>query len=69
MKDDHKQATSIIVYGYMKSFFKMNDKATCRPSNVINYIKIHHDVNVSYDKAWKGYKVALNSIRGTPEAS
>ncbi|TYK23824.1 protein FAR1-RELATED SEQUENCE 4-like [Cucumis melo var. makuwa] len=32
-------------------------------------MKIHHGVNISYDKAWRGRKIALNSIRGTPEDS
>ncbi|TYK22587.1 uncharacterized protein E5676_scaffold195G00040 [Cucumis melo var. makuwa] len=41
----------------------------CRPSDVINYMKIHHSVNISYDKAWRGREIALNSIRGTPEDS
>ncbi|TYK09765.1 uncharacterized protein E5676_scaffold127G00490 [Cucumis melo var. makuwa] len=43
--------------------------APCRPSDVINYMKIPHEVNISYDKAWKGREIALNSIRGTPEDS
>ncbi|KAA0060343.1 MuDRA-like transposase [Cucumis melo var. makuwa] len=30
---------------------------------------IHHGVNVSYAKAWRGREVALNFIRGTPKAS
>ena len=47
----------------------MNDKAPCRPSDVINYMKIHHGVNVSYDKAWRGREIALNSIKGTLEDS
>ena len=53
----------------MESMFKMNDKAPCRPSDYINYMKINHRVNVSYDKAWRGREIALNSIRGTPEDS
>ncbi|KAA0037178.1 uncharacterized protein E5676_scaffold832G00840 [Cucumis melo var. makuwa] len=32
-------------------------------------MKIHHRVNVSYDKAWRGREIALNSIRGTLEDS
>uniref|UniRef100_A0A9I9EDL3 Transposase MuDR plant domain-containing protein n=1 Tax=Cucumis melo TaxID=3656 RepID=A0A9I9EDL3_CUCME len=28
--------------------------APCRPSDVINYMKIHHGVNISYDKALRG---------------
>ena len=67
VKNDHKQATSWIVSECTKSFFKMNDKAPCCLSDVINYIKIHHEVNVSYDKAWRGREIVLNSIRGTPE--
>ena len=51
MKNDHRQATSLIVSECMKSLFKMNDKAPCRPSDVINYMKIHDGVNASYDKA------------------
>ena len=47
----------------------MNDKAPCCPFDVINYMKINHVVNVSYDKAWRGCEIALNSIRGTPEDS
>ncbi|KAA0046007.1 protein FAR1-RELATED SEQUENCE 4-like [Cucumis melo var. makuwa] len=47
----------------------MNDKAPCRPSDIINYMKIHHGMNVSYNKAWRGHEIALNSIRGTPEDS
>ncbi|TYK10904.1 uncharacterized protein E5676_scaffold231G00820 [Cucumis melo var. makuwa] len=43
--------------------------APCSPSNVINYMKIHHEVNVSYDKAWRGREIALNSIRGILEDS
>ena len=43
----------------------MNDKAPCRPFNVINYMKINRGVNVSYDKACGGHEIALNSIRGT----
>ncbi|KAA0044975.1 uncharacterized protein E6C27_scaffold74G002830 [Cucumis melo var. makuwa] len=39
--------------------------APCCPSDVINYMKIHHGVNVSYDKAWRGREIALNFIRGT----
>ncbi|KAA0035988.1 protein FAR1-RELATED SEQUENCE 2-like [Cucumis melo var. makuwa] len=65
VKNDHKQATSRIVSECTKLIFKMNDKTPCRPSNVINYMKIHHGVNVSYDKAWRGREIALNSIRGT----
>ncbi|KAA0037393.1 uncharacterized protein E5676_scaffold85G00290 [Cucumis melo var. makuwa] len=37
--------------------------------DVINYMKIHHRLNVSYDKAWRGREIALNSIRGTLENS
>ncbi|TYK14069.1 protein FAR-RED ELONGATED HYPOCOTYL 3-like [Cucumis melo var. makuwa] len=44
------------------------ENAPCRPSDVINYMKIHHGVNVS-NKAWRGYEIALNSIRGTSEDS
>ncbi|KAA0061274.1 uncharacterized protein E6C27_scaffold455G001170 [Cucumis melo var. makuwa] len=69
VKNDHKQATSWIVSECTKLIFKMNDKAPCRPSDVINYMKIHHGVNISYDKAWRGREIALNSIRGTPEDS
>ena len=47
----------------------MNDKAPCHPSDVINYMKINHGVNVSYDKAWRGREIALSSIRGTLEDS
>ena len=47
----------------------MNNKAPCHPFDVINYIKIHHRVNVSYDKAWRGREIALNSIRGTLKVS
>ncbi|XP_050939319.1 uncharacterized protein LOC127148929 [Cucumis melo] len=47
----------------------MNDKARCHPSDVINNMKIHHEVKVSYDKAWRGREIASNSIRGTLEAS
>lgn len=32
-------------------------------------MKVQHEVNVSYDKAWKGHVIALNSTRGTSEAS
>ncbi|KAA0035755.1 uncharacterized protein E6C27_scaffold403G00270 [Cucumis melo var. makuwa] len=32
-------------------------------------MKIHHGVYISYDKAWRGREIALNSIRGTPEDS
>ncbi|TYK08019.1 uncharacterized protein E5676_scaffold265G001640 [Cucumis melo var. makuwa] len=32
-------------------------------------MKIHHGVNISYDKAWRGHEIALNSIRCTPEDS
>ena len=67
VKNDHKQATSWMVSECTKSLFKMNDKALCRPSDVINYMKIYHEVNVSYDKAWKGREIALNSIRCTLE--
>ncbi|KAA0038097.1 MuDRA-like transposase [Cucumis melo var. makuwa] len=47
----------------------MNDKAQCHPSDVINNMKIHHEVKVSYDKVWKVREIASNSIRGTLEAS
>ena len=47
----------------------MNDKTPCCPSDVINYMKINHGVNVSYDKAWRRREIGLNSIRGTPEDS
>ena len=30
----------------------MNDKTPCRPSDVINYMKINDGVNVNYDKDW-----------------
>ncbi|KAA0037431.1 uncharacterized protein E5676_scaffold1582G00160 [Cucumis melo var. makuwa] len=63
------QATSWIVSECTKSFFKMNDNAPCRPSEVINYMKINHGVNVSYDKAWRGREIALNFIRRTLEDS
>ena len=43
----------------------MNDKAPCRPSDILNYMKINHGVNVSYDKAWREREIALNSIRST----
>ncbi|KAA0051564.1 protein FAR1-RELATED SEQUENCE 4-like [Cucumis melo var. makuwa] len=33
------------------------------------YLSIHHGGNISYDKAWRGHEIALNSIRGTPEDS
>ncbi|KAA0067552.1 protein FAR1-RELATED SEQUENCE 2-like [Cucumis melo var. makuwa] len=69
VKNDHKQATSWIVSECTKLIFKTNDKAPCRPSDVINYMKIHHGVNISYDKAWRGREIALNSIKGTPEDS
>ena len=69
VKNDHKQATSWIVSECTKLIFKTNDKAPCRRSDVINYMKIHHGVNISYDKAWRGHEIALNSIRGTPEDS
>lgn len=32
-------------------------------------MKIHQGVNVSYDNAWRGREIALNSIRGTIEVS
>ncbi|KAA0046139.1 uncharacterized protein E6C27_scaffold157G00790 [Cucumis melo var. makuwa] len=32
-------------------------------------MKIHHGVIISYDKAWRGREIALNSIKGTPEDS
>ncbi|TYK04833.1 protein YLS9-like isoform X1 [Cucumis melo var. makuwa] len=47
----------------------MNDKAPYRPSDVNNYMKIHHGVNVSYDKAWRECVIALNSIRSNSNAS
>ena len=50
VKNDHMQAISWIVSECTKSFFKMNDKTSCRSSDVINYMKINHGVNVSYDK-------------------
>ncbi|KAA0035220.1 protein FAR1-RELATED SEQUENCE 2-like [Cucumis melo var. makuwa] len=28
-------------------------------------MKIHHGINVSFDKAWRGCEIVLNSIRGT----
>ena len=68
VKNEHMQATSI-VSECTKSFFKMNDKAPCCPFDVINYMKINHGVNVSYDKAWRGREIALSSIRGTLEDS
>ncbi|KAA0042312.1 protein FAR-RED ELONGATED HYPOCOTYL 3-like [Cucumis melo var. makuwa] len=46
-----------------------SENAPCHPSDVINYMKIHHGVNVSYDKAWRGREFALNSIRVTLEDS
>ncbi|KAA0036746.1 uncharacterized protein E5676_scaffold110G00980 [Cucumis melo var. makuwa] len=63
------QATSWIVSECTKSFFKMFDKAPCRPSDIINYMNIHPRVNISYNKAWRGRKIALNSIRGASEDS
>ena len=42
VKNDHRQATSWIVSECTKSFLKMNDKAPCCPSDVINYMKINH---------------------------
>ncbi|TYK16494.1 protein FAR-RED ELONGATED HYPOCOTYL 3-like [Cucumis melo var. makuwa] len=60
-----RQTTSWIISECAKSIFKMNDKAPCCPSDVINYMKIHRGVNVSYDKAWRGREIALNFIRGT----
>ncbi|KAA0056244.1 uncharacterized protein E5676_scaffold108G00680 [Cucumis melo var. makuwa] len=44
-------------------------KSPCRPLDVINYMKIHHGVNVSYDKTWRRREIAFNSIKGTPEDS
>uniref|UniRef100_A0A9I9ELC6 Transposase MuDR plant domain-containing protein n=1 Tax=Cucumis melo TaxID=3656 RepID=A0A9I9ELC6_CUCME len=43
----------------------------CKDSSCPWYLcaSIHHGVNVSYDKAWRGHEIALNSIRGTPEDS
>ena len=52
-----------------KSFFKLNDNVSFRSHNVISYMKRHHDVNVSYDKAWRGRGIALNYIRDTLEPS
>ncbi|KAA0054157.1 protein FAR1-RELATED SEQUENCE 4-like [Cucumis melo var. makuwa] len=49
--------------------FESSHTGSTSSSNVINYMKIHHEVNVSYDKAWRGREIALNSIRGTPEDS
>ena len=47
----------------------MNDKASCHPSDVINYMKINYGVNVSYDKAWRGREIELNFIRSTLKVS
>ena len=38
VKNDHRQATSWIVYECTKSFFKMNGKAPCRPfENIMKF--------------------------------
>ena len=46
-----KQHPETLFLSVRSHFFKMNDKAPCRPSDVINYMKINHGVNLSYDKA------------------
>ncbi|KAA0047595.1 uncharacterized protein E6C27_scaffold115G00630 [Cucumis melo var. makuwa] len=67
---DTAPATDIGNTSYMSSKVprtedSRTENAPCRPSDVIYYMKIHHGVNISYDKAWRGREIALNSIRGT----
>ncbi|KAA0058401.1 uncharacterized protein E6C27_scaffold409G001090 [Cucumis melo var. makuwa] len=61
----HHDTEIIDIDAFESLYAGISIKAPCCPSDIINYMKIHHEVNVSYNKAWRGCEIALNSIVGT----
>ena len=39
------------------------------PKDIVHYVRVEHNLNISYQKVWRAREVALDEIRGSPEDS
>ncbi|XP_052181819.1 uncharacterized protein LOC127794610 [Diospyros lotus] len=62
MRRDHCQMKSRIIGCYIKTNFK-DVKRIYKPKNIVDDIRKHFGVNISYDKAWKSREKALDMIK------
>ncbi|CAA0817618.1 Unknown protein, partial [Striga hermonthica] len=63
-----RQATSNIVSGFIRSRFT-NLKTTYVPGDIIHDMQVQHGIELSYQKAWRSKRKAMDEVRGNPDMS
>ena len=66
---DHKQASSVVVSELVKRQLNFSVKRCVAPIDIIDHMRVRHGVNISYAKARRARKLAMDFVRGSPKES
>ncbi|XP_008463110.2 uncharacterized protein LOC103501336 [Cucumis melo] len=66
---DHRQATFNVIKDLIKNKISLAGSKLSTPKNIVHFICDEHGLSISYQKAWRACKVALDDIRGSLEDS
>ncbi|GER45354.1 MuDR family transposase containing protein [Striga asiatica] len=63
-----RQATSNVVSSFIKTKFS-NTKTSYNPGDIIDDMQHRFGINLSYHKAWRSKRKAVDEVRGNPNDS
>ncbi|XP_024027683.1 uncharacterized protein LOC21396860 [Morus notabilis] len=66
---DHRQASSQIISEHIKKKYEESGRTVYAPNNIIEDLKNEFGIDVSYEKAWRARKIALEKIGGDVDKS